>query len=122
MSKPNASESNVHKPIDLDRALSEFLGEKEILDDLLKEFIEKVYSQIESIQQATINQDYKVIAREAHSIKGGAANLTADRVADIASDLEQAAILSQVESLRLIVGRLEENLKQLENYLHNRTL
>jgi HPt (histidine-containing phosphotransfer) domain-containing protein len=118
-SNPNASKSSVHQPIDLDRALNEFLGEKEILDDLPKEFIEKVYSQIESIRQATLNQDYKVIAREAHSIKGGAANLAADRVAGSASDLEKAAELAQVEPVRHLVGRLEENLKQLENYLQN---
>ena len=32
---------NAHQPIDLNKALSEFMGEKEILNSLLNEFIEK---------------------------------------------------------------------------------
>jgi CheY-like chemotaxis protein len=39
-----------------------------------------------------------------------------------ASDLEKAAELAQVEPVRHLVGRLEENLKQLENYLQNISL
>ena len=40
-------------------------------------------------------------------------------IAGSASDLEKAAELAQAEPVRHLVGRLEENLKQLENYLQN---
>ena len=96
------------------------MGEKEILYGLLKEFTAKVRSQIKAIQQAILSQDYKVVAQEAHSIKGGAANLTADKVAGIASDLEKAADLKQTEPVRHLVGMLEEKLQQLETYLQNK--
>jgi CheY-like chemotaxis protein/HPt (histidine-containing phosphotransfer) domain-containing protein len=120
VSIPVAKEASAHPPIDLDRALGEFMGEKEILYGLLKEFTAKVRSQIKTIQQAILSQDYKVVAQEAHSIKGGAANLTADKVAGIASDLEKAADLEQAEPLRHLVGMLEEKLQQLETYLQNK--
>ena len=120
VSLPVAKKTSAHQPINLDRALSEFMGEKEILYGLLKEFTAKVRSQIKAIQQAILSQDYKVVAQEAHSIKGGAANLTADKVAGIASDLEKAADLKQTEPVRHLVGMLEEKLQQLETYLQNK--
>jgi CheY-like chemotaxis protein len=119
VSIPVAKKTSAHQPINLDRALSEFMGEKEILYGLLKEFTAKVRSQIKAIQQAILSQDYKVVAQQAHSIKGGAANLTADKVAGMASDLEKAADLKQAEPVGHLVGKLEEKLQQLETYLQD---
>jgi CheY-like chemotaxis protein len=117
VSKPVVKKLNTHQPIDLNRALSEFMGEKEVLNSLLNEFIEKVRSQIEAIQQAFLSLDFKEIAKEAHSIKGGAANLTANKVAGIASALEKAAGLKQADLAKHLVDQLETKVLQLENYL-----
>ena len=110
------------QPIDLNRALDEFMGEKEVLFSVLNEFVEKVRSQIEAIQRACLSLDFKEIAREAHSIKGGAANLTANKVAGIASALEKAAGLSQAELARQLAGQLEDKLLQLESYLQSENI
>jgi HPt (histidine-containing phosphotransfer) domain-containing protein len=120
--KPIAKNTSAHKPIDLDRALNEFMGEKEVLNGILNEFTEKVRSQIKVIQRAIPGLDFKEIAKEAHSIKGGAANLTANRVAGIASALEKAAGLQQAELAEDLAGELEEKLQQLENYLQNENI
>lgn len=122
VSKPVVKKSSARQPIDLDRALSEFMGEKEVLYGLLKEFTAKVRSQIKAIQRAIPSLDFKEIAKEAHSIKGGAANLTANMVAGIASALEKAAGLQQVELAGHLAGELEEKLQQLENYLQNENI
>ncbi len=119
-SPPSMTKASVfHRPIDLDKALKEFMGEKEILFGLLKEFTAKVRSQIKAIQKAIPGMDFKAIAKDAHSIKGGAANLTARNVAGIASALEKAADLQQVELARNLVGELEDKLDQLEKYVGN---
>ena len=122
VSIPVVIKSSAHQPIDFDRALNEFMGEKEVLYGLLKEFTEKVRSQIKAIQRAIPSLDFKEIAKEAHSIKGGAANLTANMVAGIASALEKAAGLQQVELAENLAGELEEKLQQLENYLQNENI
>ena len=122
VSIPVAKEPSTHQPIDLDRALNEFMGEKEVLYGLLKEFTEKVRSQIKAIQRAIPSLDFKEIAKEAHSIKGGAANLTANMVAGIASALEKAAGLQQVELAENLANELEEKLQQLENYLQKENI
>jgi len=117
--QPVAKESAAHPPIDFDKVLSEFMGEKEVLLGLLKEFTTKVRSQIKAIRQAITGMDFKAIAKDAHSIKGGAANLTAKKVAGIASALEKAANLQQVELAKNLAGELEKKLQQLENYMQN---
>lgn len=122
VARPVIKKPNAHQPIDLDRALSEFMGQKEVLNGILNEFTEKVRSQIKAIQHAIPSLDFKEIAKEAHSIKGGAANLTANRVAGIASALEKAAGLQQAELAEHLAGELEEKLQQLEIYLQNENI
>ena len=117
--KPIAKTTSARQPIDLDRALNEFMGEKEVLNGILNEFTAKVRSQIRSIQQAFLSLNFTEIAKEAHSIKGGAANLTANKVAGMASALEKAADLKQVELVKHLAGELEEQFQQLEAYLQN---
>jgi len=115
--KPIAENTGARQPIDLDKALNEFMGEKKVLNGILNEFTAKVRSQIRSIRQAFLSLDFTEIAKEAHSIKGGAANLTANKVAGMASALEKAADLQQVELVKNLAGELEDQFQQLENYL-----
>jgi len=117
VSRPQAQESCAHQPVDLARALREFMGAKEVLADLLQLFTGNVRTQINAIRQAIFRQDYKVVAKEAHSIKGAAGNLTADKMAGVAADLEKAADSGQAEPLRHLVDMLEKRLQQLETYL-----
>jgi CheY-like chemotaxis protein/HPt (histidine-containing phosphotransfer) domain-containing protein len=119
-SQSELRKSGADQPINFDRALNEFMGENEVLYSLLKEFTEKVRSQISAIQQAILSQDYKSVANQAHSIKGGAGNLTAEKVADVASDLENAAVRQQGELTRHLVDLLEEKIQQLETFLKDK--
>jgi CheY-like chemotaxis protein len=119
VSKPIAKNTSARQPIDLNRALNEFMGEKEVLNGILSEFTAKVRSQISSIRQAFLSLDFTEIAKEAHSIKGGAANLTANKVAGMASALEKAAYLQQAELVKHLADELEEQFEKLEHYLRN---
>ncbi len=115
--QPAAKISIVKQPIDLEKALSEFMGDKQVLDSLLIEFTDRVRSQIKAIQQAFLSLEFKEIAQEAHSIKGGAANLTANKVAGVASALEKAAGLKQADLARQLAKELEDRVLELETYL-----
>jgi len=119
-SRLQPEESCAHQPVDLARALREFMGEKEVLSDLLQLFTGNVRIQIKAIRQAMFRQDYKVVAKEAHSIKGAAGNLTAGKMVLVAADLEKAADSGQAEPLRHLVDMLEERLQQLETYLQDK--
>jgi HPt (histidine-containing phosphotransfer) domain-containing protein len=93
------------------------MGQKEILFGVLQEFVTNAGTQIDNIRQAVTGVDYGVIGSEAHAIKGAAANLTADKLARLASDLEQAAEKQQPDLSAELAGRLEREFCYLEKYI-----
>jgi len=103
-------------PIDFERAIGEFLGEKEELMEILDTFIKYVKTQIETMRQAISEGDAEVVMREAHSIKGGAANLTADRLSDIAFELEKISISGAPGKGNQVLDVLAKELEWLENF------
>jgi len=108
-------------PLDLDRAIQEFMGKKEILIGVLQEFVTSARSRIDTIRQAIQGTDYGTIGAEAHAIKGAAANLTADNLARLASDLEQAAEKQQPELTGNLADKLEQEFNNLARYNQNIT-
>ncbi|MCP4647618.1 MAG: response regulator, partial [bacterium] len=83
-------EADSQAPMDLDRAVEEFEGDREFLMEVLAEFLQNVSTQIETIRQALPDGELEVVRQEAHSIKGGAANLTAHDLSGVAFELEKA--------------------------------
>lgn len=77
-------------PFDAVTALEGFEGDRAFLEELLEEFFEIVSEQLADIETAVKGQDMDVIAAQAHSIKGGAANLTAFPLSKSAHTLELA--------------------------------
>ncbi len=104
-------------PLDMDKAIEEFMGQKEILFGILQDFLNIAAAQVENIRQAVNCSDYGVIVSEAHAIKGGAANLTAYQLADLASDLEKAATEQQTDQTVLLAEKLENEFYHLETFL-----
>jgi HPt (histidine-containing phosphotransfer) domain-containing protein len=104
-------------PLDMDRAIQEFMGKKEILYGVLHEFINKAKIRIDTIHQAVKRFDYGVIMAEAHGIKGGAANLTADKLANLAADLEKAGEAQQPDLSADLADKLTQEFCNLEKYV-----
>lgn len=112
-------ESAGKPPLDWKQALEEFLGKKELLLKVVEEFRENVRTQINLMHQALTQGDADRIAREAHSIKGGAANLTAEDLASAAREVERAARNGQIEDLKKNLAKLTLTFHQLEEYLEH---
>lgn len=106
-------------PMDFEKALNEFQGDKALLMEVLKGFVLNVRGQIEIIQQALMAQDAERVRREAHSIKGGAANLRADELTRIAFELEKIGKSGDLERGIEILEKLETELADLEKLESN---
>ncbi len=104
-------------PLDFDSAIEEFMGQKDILFGILDQFIDKAGDQMKTIRQAAADSDYEVIKSEAHALKGGAANLRADKLASLASGLEQAAAAKQPQPVFDRIEKFENELNRLVNYI-----
>jgi CheY-like chemotaxis protein/HPt (histidine-containing phosphotransfer) domain-containing protein len=86
----NRSGSNP-APVDMEKAIDEFLGDRDMVVRLLGEFIRRGEAQMTTIENALGTDDFEKVRLEAHALKGGAANLTAYSLADSCAGMETAA-------------------------------
>lgn len=104
-------------PLNFEEAIAEFEGDRDIFFKILNQFLETVKNQIQTMQQALLTQDADRLRMEAHSIKGGAANLTAAPLAALAAELEEAAISGQSKNASAILEQFQEEFQRLEAYI-----
>lgn len=104
-------------PIDLDRALKEFMGKKDILFAVLDQFMNRSGDQITDLRSACGRADYRAVASDAHRLKGAAANLRAGGLARAASDLETAVATEKNAAVCSLIEKLAEEFHHLERFL-----
>jgi len=102
------------RPVNFEKALGEFEGNREILMELLWRLVEDVRAQLGNIHKALPKGNIEVVRREAHTIRGGASMLTADDLASVASELEYIAKSGSLEGGTEILERLEKEFSRLE--------
>jgi len=88
-SEPDAKEA-ISPIFDLDGAVETFMGKKDVVLKVIKEFIKKVDGDTIKLKKALIKQDFNTISEIAHSIKGSAWNLEIKRLGNVAAELENA--------------------------------
>ena len=84
---PSASEDT---PLNYPLALEEFGHEVDTLMAVLTEFTDDLMRRLPKMRAAVANGDADTVARAAHAIRGGSANLTAKALAEAAASLEKA--------------------------------
>ncbi|MCP4576228.1 MAG: PAS domain S-box protein [Deltaproteobacteria bacterium] len=107
-------------PMEYAKALEEFEGDEAFLMEVLEGFIGNVTSQIGIIREAISDGDSEIVRREAHSIKGGAANLTADELSKIAFELENIGRSGMLEEGIDSLQKLEREFFRLERFVAKR--
>ena len=100
-------------PMDYERAVREFDGDGQLVQEVLGEFIQQLGAQTETLNLALDCGDRAAVEHHAHAIKGGAANLTAQHVSDIASDLEIIGRTGRLEDGRVCLDRLALEIERL---------
>ncbi|MBN2297255.1 MAG: response regulator [Deltaproteobacteria bacterium] len=105
-----------NSPINYKMAMDEFDCDKEFLMELLDGFIKNVREQVDTIRGAISRNDAEKVRTEAHSIKGGAANICAERLSAAASDLEKIGKSGNLENASEVLETLEKEFHILENH------
>ena len=103
-------------PMDFEQACREFDGDRGFLKEVLTGFFDIAEAQIDTIHQAISNGDTEKVWQEAHSIKGGAANLTAKALSQTASDLETMGKSEDLEGCDEALDRLRIEYDRLKTY------
>ncbi len=81
-------ESNDHDIFDFNSAVESFMGNSDVVKNLLGEFRKKITKQMHLIKQYIEENDFKKAEIEAHAIKGGSWNFSAQQLGDAAALLE----------------------------------
>lgn len=107
----------IEQPMDFDRAVAEFEEDKALLLDVLKGFLENMRKQLLDMKNAVEYRDVEKIRNEAHKIKGGASNLTADALAAIALELEKCAKFEDLRGCKVHLETLNSEFARFESYV-----
>ena len=118
LSGASAAHAAPAAPMDFARALEEFEGNREFLMGLLERFLENVRAQLGTIREALDRADAEILRREAHAIKGGAANLAAVELSSAAAELEKTAKSGSLGEAPGGLERLETAYRRLDEFVH----
>jgi PAS domain S-box-containing protein len=103
-------------PVDVEAALSNCAGDRELLKIVVETFLEQAPLQIQSLREGLSSRDWATLARLAHNLKGSSATLGATRVRSIAVELEQAAEQSDETRAAALVESLESQIEPLRTF------
>ena len=103
--------------MDYKQAVAEFSGNDAIVIKTTQQFISQVKLQLVTMRAAVIDTDGEIIAREAHRIRGGAANLTAMTLSDVATKLEDSAISGEFDLAGTLINCLANETENLDEFL-----
>ena len=106
-------------PMNFEKAREEFDGDNEFLLEVMTGFINNVGNQIETIRRAIIDGNSDIVWQEAHSIKGGALNLTAEKLSHLASELERTGKSKNLKGSRDVLNKLKSEYVNLKTYAEN---
>lgn len=115
--EPEPVSSPSDPPMDWDRAMEEFMGRSQLLKDVAFDFRATVRSQLEIMDQALAEQDAESLRKQAHAIKGGAANLAVDGLAAAALNVEQIASSRNFDEGRQGLAHLIKEFERFERFL-----
>jgi CheY-like chemotaxis protein len=105
--------SKKESTFEIEETLRRMGNDREFLKGLLEEFLDGSSERIESLRQAADAEDLEQVVREAHSLKGTAANLGAGVIREIALQIEMLGGESQLEGIPERLEQLEEEFRAL---------
>ena len=97
--------------------LNELGEEWELLEEILGIFQESTASDLESLREAIASDNSDQTIRQAHKIKGAAANINAEGVRKAASDIEMAARADNMDKIDDFLKCLSQEFETLTELL-----
>jgi len=104
------------EPVIFDRAalLNRVNGDEEIVAEVMEIFLQDVPRQILSLQEAIANGDAVLAVRQAHSIKGAAANVGAVALQEVSYQMERTAKDGQLNGAVNLVEAISEEFDKVK--------
>ena len=108
-------------PFDREEMLERLGGDTELLDDVLKVFLEECPKMLEQVRGAVDADDPTLVRRAAHSMKGALLNISAAPAAAEASQLELLGSEERLAEGAPVLERLQQEIERLQQVLAEQT-
>lgn len=93
---------------DYQKLIEDFNGDEQCVRKLIIYFLDSVKKQIIKMRGASQAGDYKLLADEAHSIKGGASTIKADKLSAIAARIEERVKKNEIDGIQDSLNEFED--------------
>lgn len=112
--KVRVAEGPQEKVFDRGELLARLMGDEELLQQILAGFLEDIPQRIRALEQGLEQGDTLLVRRQAHTIKGAAANVGAPTLRQVAWQLEQAAETADPGNTQTLMAALREQFARLQ--------
>ena len=100
--------------------LKRLMGNEALAERVLHLFLEAAPSQLSNLRRYLTEQDLPAARREAHTLKGAAATISASVLRGLALEAEQAAAAGECSRIEDVLPRMEDQLERLKTAIANR--
>ena len=116
------NETDISAPVQLEKALERASGDREFLTELYQHFIKEMDDRIQKFKKFIDLGEAETLADEAHSLKGAASNLSADRLAQVAYQIEQLGRQNDLSNGGQLLEALGNELSDLKAFVNDNLL
>lgn len=102
---------------DRNSLLDRLLGDDDLVDTILEQFLGDIPKQLNSLNNALLNEDFSAINLIGHTIKGASANVGAFALQDAAFMVEKAGDNSDITESRKCIELLGQQFKVLQKFI-----
>ena len=107
---------------DFEKAVETFMGQKDIVVRVVREFLPRVHGELKQLKAAYMAGDFDTVRNVAHKIRGGSLNLEIHRLGGHAAGLEKAGRDKQKGAAYTNLKALIEDYKELKEYVNSNIL
>ncbi len=107
-------------PLDFDVAISEFEGDKELVETIISDFLETIENVVPVLNSSLAEGDYDTLIVEAHRVRGGSSNLAAMPLAEAAGSLEKHCRQKNEKEAAEAMSIFIHEYQRLKNYVYQR--
>jgi two-component system, sensor histidine kinase and response regulator len=97
--------------------LKRLMGDEELARPIIAGFLDDIHKQIDALKAYLANGDAPSVQRQAHTIKGAAANVSCNNLRDVALEMEKAGKTGDLDRAGILMPRVEEQFEVLKGTL-----
>ncbi len=97
--------------------LKRMLDDEDLAQEVIKAFLDNVPNKIVALKQALKNNDADMVRDQAHAVKGAAMNTSTLALQDVATKMEQAGQIADMDSAVTLMPEMEAQFEVLKHAL-----